>query len=159
MVTDTSKVGIYEDRKECCNTWQADGTEETCGSGAAQRDSETRHDPETETDQQVVSAALFDGARESGCRFLLPPTALSYNAGAETMNDHDDKRVPILLWPFHAVWRLLTLVLELVGRLLCGVLGLALMAAGVAVTITVLAAPVGIPIAALGFLLLVRAIF
>ncbi|HSG59545.1 MAG TPA: hypothetical protein VLA06_08445 [Woeseiaceae bacterium] len=67
--------------------------------------------------------------------------------------------VPVLLWPFYAIWRLLTAVLELVGRLVCGLLGLGLMAAGTAITITVLAAPVGIPIAAFGFLLLVRAIF
>jgi hypothetical protein len=64
-----------------------------------------------------------------------------------------------LLWPFYAIWRLLTFVLEIVGRLLCALLGLALMAAGTAITITVLAAPIGIPIAAIGFLLLVRAVF
>ena len=75
------------------------------------------------------------------------------------MNDSHDNHVPVLLWPFYAVWRLLTLLVELIGRLLCGVLGLALMAAGVAITITVLAAPVGIPLAALGFLLLIRALF
>jgi hypothetical protein len=70
-----------------------------------------------------------------------------------------DRDIPILLWPFYAIWRLLTFVLEVVGRLLCALIGLALMAAGTAITITVLAAPVGIPIAAIGFLLLVRAIF
>jgi len=70
-----------------------------------------------------------------------------------------DLDVPILLWPFYAFWRLLTFVLEVVGRLLCALIGIALMAAGTAITITVLAAPVGIPIAAVGFLLLVRAIF
>jgi hypothetical protein len=75
-----------------------------------------------------------------------------------TMSD-SDRDVPILLWPFYAIWRLLTFVLEVVGRLLCVLIGLALMAAGTAITITVLAAPVGIPIAAVGFLLLVRAIF
>jgi hypothetical protein len=64
-----------------------------------------------------------------------------------------------LLWPFYAIWRLLTFILEIVGRLLCALLGLALMAAGTAITITVLAAPIGIPIAAIGFLLLVRAVF
>ena len=67
--------------------------------------------------------------------------------------------VPILLWPFYAVWRLLTAILELVGRLVCALLGLGLMAAGTAITITVLAAPIGIPLAAVGFLLLVRALF
>ena len=70
-----------------------------------------------------------------------------------------DRDVPILLWPFYAIWRLLTFVVELVGRLLCGVIGLGLMVAGIAITITVLAAPVGIPLAAVGFMLLVRAIF
>lgn len=73
--------------------------------------------------------------------------------------DMSDRDVPILLWPFYAIWRLLTFVLEMVGRLLCALIGLALMAAGTAITITVVAAPVGIPIAAIGFLLLVRAVF
>ena len=67
--------------------------------------------------------------------------------------------VPILLWPFYAVWRLLTFVLELIGRLLCALLGIGLMFAGVAITLSVVGAPVGIPLAALGFLLLIRAFF
>jgi hypothetical protein len=70
-----------------------------------------------------------------------------------------DRDVPILLWPFYAIWRLLTFVVEMVGRLICALIGLALMAVGTAMTITVLAAPIGIPIAAVGFLLLVRAVF
>lgn len=70
-----------------------------------------------------------------------------------------DRDVPLLLWPFYAIWRLLTFVVEMVGRLICALIGLALMAAGTAITITVLAAPIGIPIAAFGFLLLVRAVF
>ena len=70
-----------------------------------------------------------------------------------------DRDVPILLWPFYAIWRLLTFVVEMVGRLICALIGLALMAAGTAITITVLAAPIGIPIAAVGFLLVVRAVF
>ena len=35
------------------------------------------------------------------------------------MNDSTEKHVPILLWPFYAVWWLLTFVFEFVGRLLC----------------------------------------
>ncbi len=70
-----------------------------------------------------------------------------------------DRDVPILLWPFYAIWRLLTFMVELVGRLICALIGLGLMAAGTAATITVVAAPIGIPIAAVGFLLLVRAVF
>ncbi|MGA8205177.1 MAG: hypothetical protein WB812_11705 [Woeseiaceae bacterium] len=75
------------------------------------------------------------------------------------MNDPYERHVPILLWPFYAIWRLLTLLLELIGRILCGALGLGLMIAGVAITLSVVGAPVGIPLAAFGFLLLVRAIF
>ena len=70
-----------------------------------------------------------------------------------------DRDIPMLLWPFYAIWRLLTFVVEMVGRMICALIGLALMAAGTAITITVLAAPIGIPIAAVGFLLLVRAVF
>jgi hypothetical protein len=74
------------------------------------------------------------------------------------MNDAD-RKVPVLLWPFYAIWRLLTFILKLVGRFLCAIIGLALMAVGVTVTFTVIGAPVGIPIAVFGFLLLIRAIF
>ena len=70
-----------------------------------------------------------------------------------------DRDIPLLLWPFYAIWRLVTFVLELLGRFLCAILGLALMAAGTAVTLTIVAAPLGIPFAIFGFLLLVRAVF
>lgn len=75
------------------------------------------------------------------------------------MNKANENRVPILLWPFYAIWRLLTLILNVVGRLLCAILGLVIMIAGVLVTMSVVGAPLGIPLAALGFLLLVRAVF
>ena len=75
------------------------------------------------------------------------------------MNDSTNKHVPILLWPFYAIWRFLTFVLNVIGRLLCAILGVGLMIAGVAVALSVVGAPLGIPLAALGFLLLVRALF
>lgn len=75
------------------------------------------------------------------------------------MNDSNHRRVPLLLWPFYAIWRLLTFVLELVGRLLCALLGIVLMAAGVTISLSVVGAIVGIPLASIGFLLLVRSIF
>lgn len=71
-------------------------------------------------------------------------------------NDND---IPLLLWPFYAVWRLLTFILALTGRIICAILGLALMAAGVAITLSIVAAPIGIPVIVFGFLLLVRALF
>ena len=75
------------------------------------------------------------------------------------MNDSTNDRVPILLWPFYAIWRLLTFVVELIGRLLCALLGIGLMIAGVTITLSIIGAPVGIPLASVGFLLLVRSIF
>jgi len=68
-------------------------------------------------------------------------------------------RVPILLWPFYAIWRLLSFVLSVTGRLLAGLLGLVLMIVGLVVSATVVGAPLGIPIAVVGFLLLLRSIF
>ncbi|RLA29199.1 MAG: hypothetical protein DRQ63_01515 [Gammaproteobacteria bacterium] len=79
--------------------------------------------------------------------------------GPYDMNDSADRHVPWLLWPFYAVWRLLTFILGIIGRLLSALLGILLMTAGVSVALTVVGAPFGVPLAALGFLLLVRALF
>jgi hypothetical protein len=49
--------------------------------------------------------------------------------------------------------------MSVVGRLLCAVLGLAVMVAGVLVTMSIVGAPIGIPLASVGFLLLIRALF
>ena len=75
------------------------------------------------------------------------------------MSESSDTHVPILLWPFYAIWRFLTFVLELIGRLLSALIGIGLMIAGVTITLSIVGAPVGIPLASLGFLLLVRAVF
>jgi hypothetical protein len=75
------------------------------------------------------------------------------------MNDSTQSNMPILLWPFYAVWRLLTFVLNVIGRLVSALLGIGLMIAGVAITMSVIGAPLGIPLASLGFLLLIRALF
>ncbi len=75
------------------------------------------------------------------------------------MNESTDKSVPVMLWPFYAIWRLLTFVLNVIGRVLCALLGIALMVAGVAIAMSVVGAPFGIPLTAIGFLLLVRALF
>lgn len=75
------------------------------------------------------------------------------------MNDSTENRVPLLLWPFYAVWKLLTFILEVLGRILCALLGIAMMATGVAISLSVVGAPLGIPLAAFGFLLTIRALF
>ena len=75
------------------------------------------------------------------------------------MSDNDDRKIPWILWPFYAIWRILTFILELTSRIIAAVIALVLMAAGVSITLSVIGAPLGIPIAAFGFLLLVRALF
>jgi predicted hotdog family 3-hydroxylacyl-ACP dehydratase len=75
------------------------------------------------------------------------------------MNEPRRQRVPLLLWPFYALWRLLTFILRATGRLVCALTGLAMMAVGVAVSLSIIGAPLGIPLVLLGFLLLVRAMF
>ncbi len=71
----------------------------------------------------------------------------------------DEKKFPWIVWPFYAIWRILTFILELTSRIIAAVIALALMAAGVSITLSVIGAPLGIPIAVFGFLLLVRALF
>ena len=46
------------------------------------------------------------------------------------MSDTKKRQVPWFLWPFYALWRLLTLILNATGRLVLVVLGLALMVVG-----------------------------
>lgn len=75
------------------------------------------------------------------------------------MNSSAERRVPWLLWPFYAIWKLLTFILNVTGRIICAVLGLALMAAGVAASLSIIGAVVGIPLIAFGFLMTVRALF
>jgi hypothetical protein len=75
------------------------------------------------------------------------------------MAENEEKRVPWILWPCYAVWRLLTFILNITGRIISAFIGLALMAAGIAITLSIVGAPLGIPLAAFGFLLLVRALF
>ena len=69
------------------------------------------------------------------------------------------KTSPWILWPFVAVWNLLALLLNITGRVLAGILGVGLMILGIALTMTVAGAPVGIPFAILGLLLIIRSIF
>ena len=68
------------------------------------------------------------------------------------------RRAPWFLWPFVALWDLLTWILNLTGRLIAAVLGVVLMVVGIIVTVTVIAAPVGIPLIIFGLLLMIRSI-
>jgi len=71
----------------------------------------------------------------------------------------ESKRTPWFLWPFVAIWDLITWILQLTGRLVAAILGLVFMIVGVILTVTVIGAVVGIPFVVFGFALMVRSIF
>lgn len=75
------------------------------------------------------------------------------------MSEPTENSVPWILWPVVAVWRLVTGILKITGRIICAVLGLVFMVAGVTISLSVIGAPLGIPLAVFGSLLLVRALF
>lgn len=64
-----------------------------------------------------------------------------------------------LLWPFRAIWRLLTVILELTGRLAAVIIGVVLMIAGTVISVTVIGAALGVPLAVFGFMLVLRGLF
>jgi hypothetical protein len=75
------------------------------------------------------------------------------------MPENEKKPVHPLAWPFLAIWRLLTWILGLTGRVVAIALGLALMVVGVIVTLTVIGAIVGVPLFLFGLLLVFRGLF
>lgn len=75
------------------------------------------------------------------------------------MTTETKHHIPWFLWPFAAIWKLLAVIVEMTGRFLAMVLGLVFMLAGVLVSLTLIGAIVGIPLALIGLLLLLRGIF
>jgi hypothetical protein len=71
----------------------------------------------------------------------------------------ETKKVSWFLWPFMALWRLVTFILEMTGRFVAILLGFVLMAVGVLVSLTVVGAVVGVPVALFGLLLVFRGLF
>ena len=75
------------------------------------------------------------------------------------MSETTQSQVPWILWPIYAIWKLVTLILNVTGRIICALLGLLLMVAGVALSLSIVGAIIGVPLASFGFLLTVRALF
>jgi hypothetical protein len=71
----------------------------------------------------------------------------------------EEKRTHWRLWPFVAVWQLLTWILELTGRLVAVILGLLLILVGTVLSLTVIGAVVGVPVGLFGILLVLRGLF
>jgi hypothetical protein len=63
------------------------------------------------------------------------------------------------LWPFVALWRLIATIAGLTGRFVAMVLGLVFILVGAIISLTVIGAIVGIPMAIVGLLLFLKGIF
>ncbi len=75
------------------------------------------------------------------------------------MTHHAKKHIPWFLWPFVAIWKLIAVIVEMIGRFLAMVLGVVFIIVGVIVSPTIVGAIVGVPLAIIGLLLLFRGIF
>ena len=61
--------------------------------------------------------------------------------------------------PFVALWRFIAWIIRLAGRLLAAILGLVLAIVGIALSLTVIGAIVGVPLIIFGLLLMVRSLY
>jgi len=71
----------------------------------------------------------------------------------------DTNRFSWVMWPFEALWWLVTTILELTGRLIAVVLGAVLMVMGGLISATLVGAIIGIPLLFFGVLLVLRGLF
>lgn len=65
----------------------------------------------------------------------------------------------LILLPFWALWRLVTLILELTGRFIAILIGVVFIVVGIVISLTVVGAILGIPLALFGGLLVFRGLF
>ncbi|MBN1439271.1 MAG: hypothetical protein JW929_07680 [Anaerolineales bacterium] len=72
---------------------------------------------------------------------------------------HPQRSTHWILRPFVSLWRLLAGLIALTGRLAAVVFGAALMLAGGIVSLTAVGAVIGIPLAVLGLLIILRGLF
>jgi hypothetical protein len=67
--------------------------------------------------------------------------------------------IRLLTAPFQLLWKLVSRLLSLTGRLLAGIVGLVCLVIGVLLSLTVIGAIIGVPLLVLGVLLIVRCLF
>lgn len=65
----------------------------------------------------------------------------------------------ILLFPFRLIWRLVTALVNAIGILMGLLVGTLLMAVGILLCFTVIGAFIGVPMAIIGFFILLRALY
>ncbi|MCD4701601.1 MAG: hypothetical protein K8S24_07065 [Candidatus Aegiribacteria sp.] len=64
-----------------------------------------------------------------------------------------------VMQPFTVIWKLITGILGLTGRLVAGIIGTVFILLGVVLCITVIGAIAGVPLIILGVLLVIRCLF
>jgi hypothetical protein len=69
------------------------------------------------------------------------------------------RHIPWVLWPFWAIWKLVSGILLVTGRLVAVILGLVFLIVGEVLTVTVIGAIVGIPFIIFGLFLMIRGLF
>jgi hypothetical protein len=72
-----------------------------------------------------------------------------------TQPHHD----PWIVWPFKAFWRLIAVIVGFTGRLVAVVIGAVLMILGGLVSLTIVGAIIGIPLAVVWLLIVLRGLF
>jgi len=75
------------------------------------------------------------------------------------MTTQTKKHIPWYLWPFVALWKLLAVIVEMTGRFVAMVLGIVFIIVGIIISLTIVGAIVGVPLAIIGLLLLLRGMF
>ncbi|MCD4774573.1 MAG: hypothetical protein K8S15_00815 [Candidatus Aegiribacteria sp.] len=64
-----------------------------------------------------------------------------------------------VMQPFTLIWKLVTGILVLTGRLVAGIIGTVFVVLGVVLCITVIGAIAGVPLILIGILLILRCLF
>ena len=67
--------------------------------------------------------------------------------------------VPWIFWPFWAIGQVVKFILELTGRVLGVIIGFVFVIVGILLSLTVIGAVIGVPLAGLGLLLVIRGLF
>ncbi len=75
------------------------------------------------------------------------------------MTTQTKHHTPWFLWPFVAIWRLLAIIVEMTGRFVAMVLGIVFIIVGVIISLTIIGAIVGVPLAIIGLLIFLRGMF
>jgi hypothetical protein len=70
-----------------------------------------------------------------------------------------ERIIPWYVWPFWALWRLVSWIVIFAGRLVAVVIGGVLMIAGILLCLTIIGALLGIPLFIVGILLVFRGLF